>query len=74
MESNLTVVCRKRDQDLENAFSQALLVFMPGHNHNHFKGKSGSDCKKKRGSTRKQRRLNRNTHVNKYSKEENNNE
>lgn len=38
----------------------------PHTKHLNFTGKSGSDSKKKRQTTRKQRRLNRGTHVNKY--------
>jgi hypothetical protein len=41
-----------------------------GHANNvlHFTGKSGSDSQRKRLSSRKQRRMNRGTHVNKYAK------
>lgn len=35
-------------------------------NINHFTGKSGSNTKRKNKTTRKQRRLKRGTHVNKY--------
>jgi hypothetical protein len=41
-----------------------------GHtvNNNHFHGKSGSDSKKKRKSSHKQRKAKSGTHINKYSK------
>jgi hypothetical protein len=40
---------------------------MPLNNFNHFRGKSGSKCKRKHKSTRKQRHLNRGTKRNKYA-------
>jgi len=44
---------------------------MPLNNFRHFRGKSGSNCKRKRKSTRKQRQLNRGTKRNKYANESN---
>lgn len=36
------------------------------HKASNFKGKSGSDCKKKRKSSRRERAMKRGTHKNKY--------
>jgi hypothetical protein len=40
------------------------------HSFMHFKGKSGSNTKRKRKSSRKQRRLKRGTKINKYKEVE----
>lgn len=37
------------------------------HNQNHFTGKTGGKRIRRKGLTRKQRRLNRGTHINKFT-------